>query len=216
MRKSILALGAFGILSFASCGGGSGNIAQKWQVLYEDNTAQRDSFYNAQMEAIDTLTQFPADFLEMQKEMKQMHPDTLALMDPEMVQVLSISDLSAFKAKMKESALKAKKADDSAVTNNKAIYDFRKDNVIKMYATGNDYSDSSTMYKADLKKKKVYLYANPAVVKDEMAKDTVVFDILHLSDDSLSLKIDPNSKGVQQPDMKPMNFKAYKEDKKKK
>ncbi len=215
MRKSILALGAFGIVSLASCGGGSGNIAQKWQVLYEDMAKERDSMYNAQIQAFDTITQFPPDFLEMQKEMKQMHPDTLALVNPEMVEILSITDLAQFKAKMKESAIQMKKADDSIASIRKVIYEFRKDSVVKMYATDNDRVDTSTKYKADLKNKKIYMYANPAVVTGEMAADTVTFDILHLSNDSLSLKIDPNSKGIKQPDVRPMNFKVYKEEKKK-
>lgn len=215
MRKSILALGAFGIVALASCGGGSGNIAQKWQVLYDEGTAERDSVFNAQLAAIDTLTALPPDFLEMQKEMKQMHPDTLALVNPEMVEILSVTDLASFKEKMKASAMQMKKADDSVIANKKVIYEFRKDSVVKMYATDNNFVDTSTKYRPDLKNKKIYMYANPEVVKGEMAQDTIIFDILHLSNDSLSLKIDPNSKGIKQPDVKPMNFKVYKEEKKK-
>lgn len=143
--------------------------------------------------------------------MQHMHPDTIAQINPEMVEILSVKDLATFKLKMKAAATQMRKTDDSTLANRKVIYEFRKDNVMCMFTSDNDMVDSSTMYMPDFKSKKIYMFANPEVVRGENVHDTVIFDILHLSNDSLSLKFDPNSKASFQEDLKPMNFKVYKE-----
>ncbi|HLU16713.1 MAG TPA: hypothetical protein VKZ76_01555 [Edaphocola sp.] len=206
MRLSIVAISAICGLSLMSCGGKTGNIAQKWQVVFEDDEKMRDSVFQAQLDALDTMTVFPEDFLAMQAEVKSMPKDSLALIDQELIEMLTITNVDTFKIKMKASLIERRDLTDSMMAARKVYYDFRNDNVVKMYATDNDYVDTSTMYRADVKAKKLYLYGNPKVVSPEMASDTVIFDILYLSDDSMSLKINPESKGISQPDIKPMNF----------
>lgn len=218
MRKTIIAISLLGVASLTACkGGGSGNISQKWEVVY-DNTA-RDSAFNAQIQSVDTMTAFPPDFIEMKAELAKMKSDSVSTLPPEVVEMLKIEDLSTLKAKIKENLMVGKKQQDSIEAKRSVIYDFQKNGVLKMYASDmpDQMVDTSTKYTADVKAKKLFLFANQAVVKGgEMANDTITFDILHLSGDSLSLKVDPKSKGISGPSsIKPMAFRLYKEEKKK-
>ncbi|OJV52868.1 MAG: hypothetical protein BGO31_03690 [Bacteroidetes bacterium 43-16] len=216
MRKTIIVIGLLGVASLTACkGGGSGNISQKWEVVY-DNSG-RDSAFNAQLQSVDTMTAFPPDFIEMKAELAKMKPDSIATLPPEVVEMLKIEDLPTLKAKIKENLMDGKKQQDSLEAKRSVIYDFQKNGVLKMYASDmpDQMVDTSTKYTADMKAKKLFLFANQAIVKGEMANDTVTFDILHISGDSLSLKVDPKSKGAAGPNIKPMAFKLYKEEKKK-
>ena len=212
MRKIVLALSAFGMISFASCkGGGSGDIVNQWKVTVDKSEiAQRDSIYNEQLKSIDTMTTFPEDIMNMKKEMAKMPKDSLATLPAELVELLSINDIEAFKTKMKSTSEEMKRSEDSMIANRVVVFDFEKSGVLKRFASDDpSKADTSTMYHYDKSKKKIYMFGNPALFKDERAKDSVVFEVIYLSGDSMSLKIDPTSTKNPQPTMKPMNFKRY-------
>jgi hypothetical protein len=142
----------------------------------------------------------------------KMSADSVAATVPaEVVEMLKIEDIATFKAKVRESLVKSKQEQDSVDASRAIIYDFQKGGLLKIYPTDMPENvDTSMTYRADVKAKKVYINGNKNVVAADMAKDTVTFDILHLSNDSMSLKLVPNEKDVPQTSIKPMGFKAHK------
>lgn len=209
MRKSIIAISALAIVSLASCGS-KGDISKQWEVVFDRSSM--DSMYQAQLASIDTITSFPPDFLMMKAELSKMSADSVASTVPaEVVEMLKIEDIATFKAKVKESLEKSKLEQDSIDASRAIVYDFQKGGMLKIYPTDQPENvDTSMTYRADLKSKKVYINGNKNIVAADMAKDTVTFDILHLSADSLSLKLVSNEKDVPQTSIKPMGFRVHK------
>lgn len=216
MRKVVLALSALGMIGFAACKGGSGDINHQWKVVIDQSeVAKRDSMYREQLKSIDTMTTFPEDVLAMKKEMERMPADSLATLPAELVDLLKSTNIEEFKTKMKASSTEMKHNEDSMMANRVVVFDFQKSGVLKRFASDKaNEADTSTMFKYDKAKKKIIMFGNPALFKDEMAKDSVVFEVLYLGNDSMSLKIDPSSTKGAQPNMKPMNFKRYEAEKK--
>ncbi|RQO29792.1 hypothetical protein DBR32_14505 [Taibaiella sp. KBW10] len=212
MRKSILVLSALGMLSMAACKeGGSGKLAQKWQIVPDSKT--QDSMFKAQLTSIDTMTAFPAEFEMMKEQMAKMKPEELKQIPAETVEMLKTTNLDSFKMKARASMLEGKKKQDEMEKTRVVVYDFQANGLVKMYATDNlNQVDTSTGWKEDAKKKEILLFMNPSAANGaNIPKDTMKFKILHLSGDSLSIKAE--GKEVM-PNMKPMNFKKFVEPKK--
>lgn len=212
MRKSILVLSALGMMTMAACNkGGSGNLAQKWQIIPDYKT--QDSMYQAQLKGIDTMTAFPAEFAMMKEQMAKMKPEELQQIPAETIEMLKMTNLDSFKMKARASMIENKKKQEELEKTRAIVYEFQKNGIVKMYATDNlAQVDTSTGWKEDAKNKEILLYMNPNMANGaNLPKDTMKFKILHISGDSLSIKAE--GKDIM-PNMKPMNFKKYVEPKK--
>ncbi|HTO15385.1 MAG TPA: hypothetical protein VLZ83_06425 [Edaphocola sp.] len=220
MHKLIIAIGTLGILFFASCknsggGGDFSQLTQKWEEV-QDQTMKnlRDSMYNAQLMSLDTMTVFPEEILEMKRELEKMPKDSIATLPPDLVELLQSDDINVFKTKMKASAEQVKISDDSLMANTSVIFDFGKDSILRNYASHNpEYKDSLNMFKPDFKNKKIHMFTNPEMKMPGMTEDTVTYDILFLSKDSMSLKLSDDNKHAPEMTIRPLNFKKFVEKK---
>ncbi|HRP89989.1 MAG TPA: hypothetical protein PKX92_08115 [Edaphocola sp.] len=221
MQKIIIAISALSILLVASCGNSGKNgdfsqLAQKWEQVQDPSMQQqRDSMYNEQKKSLDTLTVFPQELLDMKAEFNKMPQDSIATLPPDLVELLQSPDVKVFKTKMLESLEKVKRSDDSLIANSSVIFDFGKDSIIRNYASHNpEFKDSLNMFKPDFKTKKIYMFTNPKMKMPGMVEDTVVYDILFLNNDSLSIIPAKENKHPEGVALKPLNFRKFVEKKK--
>lgn len=183
------------------------NLAQQWQIVPDYKS--QDSIYLAELKGIDTLSAFPPEFVMMREQLAKMTPEDIAQISAETVEVLKMTNLDSFKMKARTYIIKNKKQQDELEKTRANVYDFQQNGIVKMFATDKPEDvDTSTGWKEDVKKKEILLYMNPNMetASGNLPKDTIRFQILHLSSDSLSIKaLETNFIH----NAKPMNFKKY-------
>lgn len=211
MRKSILAVSALALWTLAACKTDpTSKFAKKWQVSVDFKDL--DSAFASQISSADTLTAFPPEFAQMRAVMDTMSAESRAQqIPPDMLDLLSTTNLDSFKAKLKASLRTQQQQQKEMLTKTFEIFDFQKNGIIRHYITDNaDNVDTSMAWKVADDKKNVILFANPAAKQPGQPDDTVTLNVLHISADSFSFK----TQGKNVPtDGKPMNLILVKDKK---
>lgn len=187
IRKYVLSIASFGLLlSAASCGEkatDANKIAQKWQMTIAQSSY--DSALNVQLGNVDTITSIPEEVTKMYN---------------------LPSNLDSAKAFMKEQIKTGMNSQREQMM--QTIYDFQKDGLVKVYSLkGETPPDTSNHY--IVKDKQLLLtQKNPM---DPTAKvDTLHFDIITLTSDSLTFKVNDAKVPAEQA-TQPLTFVVYKE-----
>ena len=189
IRKYVLGLAALtALMSQVSCKGGSSSIEGKWRLSIP--TTKLDSIRDAQFQQIDTMSVLPAEAAMFGLP----------------------NNLDSAKAMLKDQI--TAQVENQKKQLNETVYEFRKDSVVKVYLSSNPaQSDSSNKWVA--KEKSFMIISNnpnPMQQGAPAGPDTLRFDILHSSSDSLSIKInDPKMQEAQAAE--PLNYVKIKETK---